>query len=340
MFGLNKKNKDLDFIAIGDIVVDNFIELIEAETYKEDGKEKICMNFSDKIPYKKSTEISAVGNSPNASVSASRLGLKSALIAEIGDDENGIKCLNSLKKDGVIADFIRTHKEHPTNYHFVLSFNSDRTILVKHAEFDYKLPNIGKPKWIYLSSLAENSLNYQLEIAKYVKENPEIKMAFQPGTFQINLGYEKLKNVYEVSELFFCNIEEAQRILKPLGKNADDADVKELMKMVRELGPKIVVITDGPNGAYSYDGNEMWHMPMYPDEKSPVDRTGAGDSFSSTFTSALVLGKSIDEALMWGPINSMSVVQYLGAQEGLLTREKLEKYLKEAPENYRPVKIN
>ena len=171
MFGLNKKNKDLDFIAIGDIVVDNFIELIEAETYKEDGKEKICMNFADKIPYKKSTEISAVGNSPNASVSASRLGLKSALIAEIGDDENGIKCLNSLKKDGVIADFIRTHKEHPTNYHFVLSFNSDRTILVKHAEFDYKLPNIGKPKWIYLSSLGGNSLSFHEVIEKYLYAN-------------------------------------------------------------------------------------------------------------------------------------------------------------------------
>ena len=78
---------------------------------------------------------------------------------------------------------------------------------------------------------------------------------------------------------------------------------------------------------------------MYPDPKDPVDRTGAGDSFSSTFTAAIALGKSPAEALSWGPVNSMSVVQYIGAQEGLLTREKLEEHLKNAPATYQAVKI-
>ncbi len=100
---------------------------------------------------------------------------------------------------------------------------------------------------------------------------------------------------------------------------------------MHKLGPKIVVITDGPRGAYTFDGNEKWHMPMYPDPAPPVDRTGAGDSFSSTFTAALALGKTIPEALSWGPINSMSVVQYIGAQRGLLARETLESFLANAP---------
>jgi len=340
MFNLKKKNKDLDFVAIGDIVIDNFIELKEAEIQEGDGREKICMNFADKIPYKKSTEISAVGNSPNASVSASRLGLKSALLTDIGNDDNGKKCLEVLKRDNIITDYVNTHDEHKTNYHFVLSFKADRTILVKHAEFNYKMPDIGSPKWIYLSSLAENSLPFHKEIVEYLKSHPKTKMAFQPGTFQMNLGYEKMKEVYEMSELFFCNIEEAKRILKPFRDDAQNAEVKELLKMLRELGPKIIVITDGPNGAYTYEGTEMFHIPMYPDQKTPFDRTGAGDAFSSTFTSVLAMGKTVEEALMWAPINSMSVVQYLGAQEGLLTREKLEEFLKNAPEDYKPTKIN
>ena len=70
-------------------------------------------------------------------------------------------------------------------------------------------------------------------------------------------------------------------------------------------------------------------------KKEPLDRTGAGDAFSSTFTSALANGKSLEDALLWGPINSMSVVQYVGAQKGLLSREKLEEYLKNAPESYK-----
>ena len=108
---------------------------------------------------------------------------------------------------------------------------------------------------------------------------------------------------------------------------------------MHELGPKIIVITDGPNGAYVSDKKDVWFGPMYPDPAPPVDRTGAGDSFASTFTSALALGESLETALSWGPINSMSVVQYVGAQAGLLSREKLEEYLKNAPVDYKPKKI-
>ncbi len=100
------------------------------------------------------------------------------------------------------------------------------------------------------------------------------------------------------------------------------------------------VITDGPEGAYVVDNEDQaWHMPMYPDPAPPVDRTGAGDSFSSTFTAAIALGKTPAEALSWGPINSMSVVQHIGAQKGLLKREELERHLSKAPPEYQSKKI-
>ena len=106
--------------------------------------------------------------------------------------------------------------------------------------------------------------------------------------------------------------------------------------MISELGPKIVVITDGPKGAYSYDGKEMLFMPPYPDPAPPLERTGAGDAFSSTFTVALALGKTVREAIVWAPVNPMSVVQQIGAHAGLLTREQIEEYLKKAPADYEP----
>ena len=129
--------------------------------------------------------------------------------------------------------------------------------------------------------------------------------------------------------------EEAQEIL---GNN--EQDIPTLVRAIRELGPTIPVITDGPNGAFTVDADDQaWHMPMYPDPAPPVDRTGAGDSFSSTFTSAIILGKDPAEALSWGPINSMSVVQKIGAQAGLLPREELLKYLENRPEDYLPSKV-
>lgn len=325
--------KKYDFIALGDITTDAFIRIKDADVHMNHGEKELCFRFGDKIPYEFVRVVSAVGNSPNAAVSASRLGLSSAVITNIGDDDNGRDCLSSLSKSNVGTDFVTTHAGKVTNYHYVLWYKAERTILIKHEEYDYALPQIDPPSWLYLSSLGENSLPHHHEIATYVKEN-DVRLAFQPGTFQIHLGYEKLKDIYQASELFFCNKEEAQRILE-----TKEDDIKHLLKMMHDRGPKIVCITDGPNGSYAYDGSEGWSHPMYPDPAPPVDRTGAGDSFSSTFTIALGKGKSIPEALSWGPINSMSVVQHVGAQEGLITEDQLEKYLAEAPAHYKPTKI-
>lgn len=329
--------KEFDFVAIGDTVTDAFIRIKQASVYydKKEGEEKICLTNGSKIPYESLDVISAVGNSPNAAVSASRLGLSSALVTDFGDDDFGKDCSLVLAKENIANDFIKIHKDKKSNYHFVLWHGAERTILIKHEEYDYSFPDIGTPKWVYFSSVGENSIPYHHEIAKYLKDHPKTKLAFQPGTFQIKLGYEKLKDLYAVTEVFFCNKEEAQLIL---GKHDLD-DIPTIAREISALGPKIAVITDGPKGAFAFDGTDVWFMPPYPDPAPPFERTGAGDSFSSTFTSALALGKSVDEALMWGPINSMSVVQKVGAQRGLLTREKLEEYLKNAPADYNPKKI-
>jgi ribokinase len=144
------------------------------------------------------------------------------------------------------------------------------------------------------------------------------------------MGKEKLAGLYAATEIVACNKEEAERILE-----LEKTNIKELLEKMRALGPHIALITDGPNGAYVSDGTETLIVPMYPDPKPPANRTGAGDAMTATFVVARALGLTLREALAWGPVNSMSVVQHVGAQKGLLTREALEKFLAEAPENYR-----
>jgi len=329
--------QNLDFLAIGDITTDAFITLKDASVNCEINRDScmLCVRFGDKVPYESVDVVTAVGNSPNAAVSAHRLGLHAALAAHLGDDQNGKDCIESLKREGLNTSYVTVHAGKETNYHYVLRYEEERTILVKHHEYEYALPSFEvPPRWIYLSSLGENSLPYHQEIARYVSEHPETKLAFQPGTFQIRLGLDGLADIYRATEIFFCNKQEAKNLL-----NTHSDDIAELLSGLYSHGPKIVVITDGPKGAHTYDGNEIWYMPMYPDPKPPVDRTGAGDSFSSTFTSAIALGNDIPTALSWGPINSMSVVQYIGAQKGLLSREQLENYLAQATADYKPQKI-
>ncbi len=326
--------KNFDFVAIGDTVTDAFIRLQDASVHCNVNHEEctLSMRFGDKVPYQSVDVIRAVGNAANAAVSASRLGLSTALVTNLGDDQNGAECLATLKQNGIATDFVTTNAGKETNYHYVLWYEDDRTILVKHQEYDYKLPDVGPQKWIYLSSLAQNTLPYHKEIATYLKANPDTKLAFQPGTFQMKFGTGELSDIYTHTEVFFCNVEEARRILGI----TEDLTAMDLAPKIAKLGPKVVVITDGPKGAHVFDGTDTWFMPTYPDTKPPLERTGAGDAFASTFTVALALGMSIPQALCWGPINSMSVVQQVGAQRGLLTKAELEEFLKTAPESYKP----
>jgi 2-dehydro-3-deoxygluconokinase len=118
--------------------------------------------------------------------------------------------------------------------------------------------------------------------------------------------------------------------------HGDYDDLHGLMDTLHSYGPKIVVITDGPAGAYASDGKDRFKMPPYPDPKPPYERTGAGDAFASTFVAAIISGFNVEGALQWAPINSMNVVQHVGAQEGLLTETQMEEYLKNAPERYKP----
>lgn len=331
------RNKDFDFVSIGDITTDAFIRLKDARTNRdaEGKKNELVLRFGDKVPYEFMEEVKAVGNSANAAVCARRLGLDSAMVTNIGDDHNGHECVATLKNNRVATDFVSVHKDKETNYHYVLWFEDDRTILIKHNEYDRKLPDLGNPKWIYLSSIGENSLEYHAQMVEYLRKNPDIKLAFQPGTFQMKMGTEILKDLYARADIFFCNVDEAKKILN----RPNETDVKNLLMEMRNLGPSVSVITDGPKGAYAYDGYEGFFMPPFPDEKPPYDRTGAGDAFSATFTSAVALGKSLLDAFLWAPINSMSVVQHVGAQKGLLSQEEILKYLANAPQDYRPQKI-
>lgn len=323
----------LDFLAIGDIVTEPFIKLKDAEVHcnKGAGTCTLCMRFGDKIPYESAVLVPAVGNAANAAVSAARLGLRTALRGYVGDDRYGQECLEVLRNEKIITDYMVTEAGKNTNYHYVLWYGNERTILVKHEEFSYEVPKLDhEPTWIYLSSLAANSLPYHQALMRFLDTIPNTRLAFQPGTFQMKLGADALLPLYKRSDLFVCNKEEAARILE-----LDTVPpIEDLLSGLQALGPAIVIITDGTNGAYALAGTTRYRIPMYPDARAPYERTGAGDAFASTIAAALALGLPLEQALLWGPINSMSVVQDVGAQKGLLTRAALESYLTSAPPEY------
>lgn len=331
--------KEPEVVSIGDIVTDAFIKLEEdqAITYQNDQGKWLAMPFGTKLPYDHVEVIEGVGNAANAAVAFARLKIPSAFVTNVGGDQFGKDMIAALEKNKVDTRFVRINPGKVSNYHYVLQYHAERTILIKHEEYDYHWPRLRPaetPQWVYFSSISKHAIPYHDQVAEWLDEHPNVKLAFQPGTFQMEAGTERLARIYRRSEVIILNREEA--VLVGKGKYED---IHDLFNHLHELGPKIVVITDGPAGAYASDGVNRFQMPLYPDPAEPVDRTGAGDAFASTFVAALMKGNTIEGALQWAPINSMSVVQKVGAQAGLLNETEIAEFLRNSPESYRPTRM-
>lgn len=326
----------LDVLVVGDVLTDAFIKLLDDQAWTSDGDNGkiLSMPFGMKVPFDHAEVVYGVGNSSNAAVSLTRLGHKTGLVANIGSDDGGKDILRAYHEHGIDTRFVHVNHGKRTNFHYVLWYKDDRTILINHEHYDYHWPrfrHVDIPKWMYLTSIGANTLDYHDEIIEFLEEHPDVKLMFQPGTFQISTGAERFKRLYARTEVVVVNREEAVLITGGSHEN-----LHELLDKMHALGPKVVAISDGPNGAYFSSPETRFKMPLYPDPAPPVERTGAGDAFASTLMAGLLHNLSLEDAARWAPINSMNVVQHVGAQKGLLSAEQIMKYLRTAPDWYKP----
>lgn len=326
-----------DILSVGDVVSDAFIRLFKepSQVVKDNvGGKWLAIPFATKLPFESVEVVRAVGNAANAATAFGRLGLKSGFVTNVGHDSEGREIIDTLHKNKVDSRFVRINPGKKSNYHYVLWYQEERTILIKHEEYEYDWPRLREkdtPRWIYFSSISENALEYHDEVSDWLADHPAVQLAFQPGTFQMKAGTKRLHEIYKRTSVLILNREEAVTV-----GGGKRSDMHDLFDKLHALGPKIVVITDGPDGAYASNGQQRYKMPPYPDPKPPFERTGAGDAFASTFVAALAKGLSLEDALRWAPINSMSVVQKVGGTAGLLDEPELLRYLHHAPAHYRP----
>lgn len=325
-----------NILCVGDIITDAFIKLSEehAEVYTDDkGYQRISFELGAKLPYDDVQIVEAVECSPNAAVSLTRLGIQTQLMSWLGSDSAGDGMIAYLKQQGVGTDELVVEEGMKSNYHYVLRYGADRTKLQKFEDYSYQWHDPQtRPDWLYLGVLGEKTWPLHEAMLDYLNRNPDIKLVFQPGMYHLMWGTEKMAPFYRRAEVVIMNREEAAQVT-----GRDRGDIRGLIWALHELGVTIAVVTDGPDGAYaSRTGEEPMYMPNYPDPKPPLDRTGAGDAFASTIAAALALDQPLEVALEWAPINSMSVVQQMGAQAGLLDRPTLEEYLANSAEDYKP----
>ena len=314
-------NNQLDLISIGDASIDVFISPTESEMFcKLDDKQSlISFSYGDKIPVK-SLEFSTGGNAANNAVGTTRLGLKVAIVLTVGDDNVGGLITDKLKSEGVVMDYVTRQPGTGSNYSTVINYSGERTIFVYHAPRTYEFPAYLPPApWAYLTSMGESFSPFYKRVVDWLVQNPEVKLAFNPGSYQIRAKREDLEPILARTQVIFVNRQEAGKIT---GADISEGKEKELLAALREAGPKIAIITDGGNGSFVYDGTKYIKAGVLP--LDAYERTGAGDAFGSGCLSAIIKKKSLDEALVWGTLNSASVIGYVGPQKGLLKQSDMD----------------
>ena len=325
-----------DVICVGDVATDLYLTLSDDAVTVEPGVDgrRLILPFGAKVACEVTTTVAAGGNAANAAVACARLGLRTALVAYVGDDPHGREAVAALRAEGVDASLVRLDRTVPTNRNFVLRVGHERTILVHHEEHDCHWPHLRPsevPPWLFLSSVGRDAHEYEVQIAEWLEETPQVMLAFEPGTLQIARGAPRLGRLFRRSGLLVCNREEAASLtgVRPA------TDPAVLLDRMLDLGPGKVVVTDGSAGAFGSDGTRRFAVPAFPDDGPPLDRTGAGDAFAATVVAGLASGLPLEEAMARAPVNSMRVVHQVGSQAGLVDDATVEVLLAAAPVGYR-----
>ena len=335
--------KTFDIVSVGDTTVDVFLEVSSEDAHKScdvNNKDcQICFSYASKIPVSKLTRIAGVGNAANNAIGSSRLDLKTAIYTVTGSDQDSQETKRILEEEGVDTRLLVMENGVRSNFSAVINYGGERTIFVYHEPHNYNLPKI-ETDWIYFTSVGEGKEGLQRQLAEYVATSG-VKLGFNPGSYHLKEGLENLRPLLEKTNVLLLNREEAEGLVGShsaggsAGQGADIEDTKGLLKSLKDTGPEIVVITDGPDGSYaSVDGREVWYVGI-PDTEV-VERTGAGDAYSTGFLAATIKGHTLPEAMVWGTMNASSVVQHIGAREGLLTLAQIQKWVEKYKDQVKP----
>lgn len=271
------------------------------------------------------------GGANNVSVGLSRLGLKAAACACVGKDTDGLNVWESLEAEKVDAILIQQSENLRTAFSFIVTHKKSREhVIFAYTGANQELqiancgPKIADTKWIYVTSLAGKWRKNLTGILKLVKEN-NISLGLNPGAKQLKAGWPKLKEVLEVTKILALNQDEAIELVLSRQKLLSQ-EPKDLIKTLLGWGPEIVIVTQGKDGAYVGDKENIFYSPASALKR--VETTGVGDSFGSGFLAGFITTGDIKEALKWGIINSGNVVGFYGAQEELLDKKEIKKRVK------------
>lgn len=315
-------------LVVGSSDIDIFVAPESKSSYVVDQK-TVAFTLGDKVPVDLSG-LTLGGNGANVSVGLSRLGQEVSFYTYFGEDLIASQIKEIIKKENIQ---VVEHGQHTKNssLSLIFDFADDRVIFSHHEKLNHAFDKskVDEPQALYLTSLGEEWSEAYKNVLLYVHEHP-LMLAFSPGSHQLAAINDLIFEVISVSKILFVNKEEGERILDKKGQSA--ATITELLQKLSLLGPEIVSVTNGKDGGYTLVEGKTYAVPSFDQKEVGVDKTGAGDAYAAGFFGAVLQGKDVKTAMLWGAAEAQSVMGSVGAQNGLLTTEQIESMLGARPD--------
>lgn len=327
--------KDIELCGLGNGLVDlQFI--VSDEDLLEANLQKGAMvlidvetrnNLLEKFSHKDYHKVSG-GSAANTIISFAQLGGKGSYKTVLGNDDFGKFYANEFQELGIVLNTQHIDTT-PTGICVVfITPDSERTLytcLAATADFSSKNIDediIARSEWLYIEGYkfsephSTEAIFKAVEIAK--KHNTKIAVTFS-DTFVTELFKENLMKVVSASDLVFCNETEAKSFT-----GADDSNeaFDKLCKM-----SKNVAVTYGGNGSKILWNDEVYEIPAY--KVTPVDTTGAGDSYAGAFFYGIIKTGSPVKAGHLASYISSQIVAQMGPRAKFDMKSACEKVLSE-----------
>jgi sugar/nucleoside kinase (ribokinase family) len=315
----------LDVLAVGSALKDIFIFTKDLKC----ADNKICHPFSantlgDKINIK-NMHFDIGGGGTNIVATFNNLGLRTALITQVGDDTAGHEIINNLKQRKIITTFISIKNKKETGYSVIfISPSGERTAIVFRGASDFHQFNFPKinfnTKWLYLSSVNGN-LALVKKIFSFAKKS-NAKIAWNPGNLELQFGQKKLKRYLNTTDLLILNIKEAISLIQKKSQN-----INEIMECLQSMSPNTnICVTAGKKGAWLWTKNKRYYA--QPSAIKVINATGAGDAFGSGLVAGLLIYNGDEQkSLRLAMLNAQNAIKKMGAKQGLLNSIPPDKQL-------------
>ena len=257
------------------------------------------------------------GKGANQAVAMARLGAEVEMFGCVGDDSNGEKLLENLRKEGVGTRHSRVLKEVPTGIALITVGENDNTIIV--------VPGAnGQVDQIYADSIKEELKAFDMVV---LQQEIPLETVHDLICFCAENGIKVILNPAPAAKVPLDIIEKVT-YLTPNEHEAvlifgEEETTEELLKKY----PEKLVITQGSRGVSVCRKNgEVLTVPARP--AIVADTTGAGDTLNGAFSVQIAKGEPIAEALRYANTAASLSTEKFGAQGGMPTAEEVERELK------------